>query len=57
MIDIVKKLSNNFKFLRVDFYNIEGVIYFGELTFYPGNCNEPIKPINVEKELGDLLIL
>lgn len=57
MIEIAKKLSANFKFLRVDLYNIDGEIYFGELTFFPGNCNEPIKPVKVEKELGALLIL
>lgn len=57
MIDIAKKLSSDFKFLRVDLYNIEGKIFFGELTFFPGNCNEPIKPIEAEKELGDLIIL
>lgn len=24
-------------FLRVDFYNVNGKIYFGELTFYPAS--------------------
>lgn len=27
----------NEPFLRVDFYNVEGKIYFGELTFYPAS--------------------
>ena len=34
MIDIAEKLSNGFPHIRVDLYNIEGQIYFGELTFY-----------------------
>lgn len=35
MLDVAKKLSNGFPFVRVDLYNIEGKIYFSELTFYP----------------------
>ena len=37
MVNLAEKLSKNFPFVRVDFYNINGVIYFGELTFSPGN--------------------
>ena len=35
MIKIAEDLSNEFKFVRVDLYNIDGRIYFGELTFTP----------------------
>ena len=31
-----KKLSKQFKFVRVDFYEINGEVYLGELTFTPG---------------------
>ena len=37
MIDIAKKLSADFKFVRVDLYDINGKVYFGELTFSPTN--------------------
>lgn len=33
MVEISEKLSNGFPELRVDLYNIDGNIYFGELTF------------------------
>ncbi len=33
MIKIAKKLSEDFEYVRVDLYNINGKIYFGELTF------------------------
>lgn len=33
MIEVAEKLSNGFPELRVDLYNIDGKIYFGELTF------------------------
>lgn len=35
MLKIAEKLSSGFKFVRVDLYNINGKIYFGELTFTP----------------------
>ena len=35
MLEIAETLSKDFPFVRVDLYNIEGKIYFGELTFYP----------------------
>lgn len=34
MIDIVNNLSKDFVQIRVDLYNINGKIYFGELTFF-----------------------
>lgn len=41
MIEFSKKLSTfggvAFPFVRVDFYEVEGQIYVGELTFYPTN--------------------
>ena len=33
MIKIAKQLSKEFSYVRVDLYNVDGVIYFGELTF------------------------
>ena len=37
MIEYAKILSSSFKYVRVDFYLVNGKIYFGELTFTPGN--------------------
>lgn len=33
MVEIAEKLSKGFPELRVDLYNIDGKIYFGELAF------------------------
>ncbi|MEQ3499762.1 ATP-grasp fold amidoligase family protein [Tenacibaculum sp. SSH1-16] len=55
MVKLVKKLAKPWKFVRIDFYNIEGAIYFGEITFYPGNCNEPVNPVEKRIELGSYL--
>lgn len=35
MFEIVEKLSLGIKFVRIDLYNIDEKIYFGEYTFYP----------------------
>lgn len=35
MKEIAKKLSRDFKFVRVDLYQIEDLVMFGELTFSP----------------------
>ena len=37
MLRIARKLSEDFPHVRVDLYNINGKIYFGELTFYDGS--------------------
>lgn len=37
MIELAEKLANGTSFLRVDFYNVGGQIYFGEMTFFPAS--------------------
>jgi len=36
MIVLAELLSSPFSFVRVDIYNVESGIYFGEYTFAPG---------------------
>ena len=52
MISIVEKLSEGFKFLRVDLYNIKGKIYFSELTFYPASGMLPFVPEEWDEKFG-----
>ena len=44
MQELVAKLSAGIPHLRVDFYNINGRIYFGELTFYHWSGLVPFVP-------------
>ena len=37
MLDYARKLSNKFCFCRVDFYEVDNVLYLGEMTFSPTN--------------------
>ena len=32
------KLAEPFKFVRVDFYEVDGTVYLGEMTFTPAAC-------------------
>ena len=52
MIDVAKKLSEDFKYVRVDLYNIDGRIYFGELTFCHGSGWEPLSSKEADFLLG-----
>lgn len=57
MISLAEKLSHGIPFLRVDFYNIQGLIYFGELTFYPGSGFGRWTRPDIDLRLGDLISL
>ena len=58
MIQLAEKLSVEQSFLRVDFYNINGLIYFGELTFYPRQVEwELFTDENIDLQLGSYLKL
>ena len=37
MFELAANLSKGFPFIRVDFYDVGGKIYFGEFTFYPSS--------------------
>lgn len=57
MKEIAKKLSQEIPFLRVDLYEIEGKIYFSELTFTPCAGFMPFNPEEFDGKLGNLLEL
>lgn len=57
MLNLAEKLSSNIPFLRVDFYEINNKLYFGELTFYPGSGFEEFKPEEWDEKLGEYIEL
>lgn len=57
MVDYAKKLSSEFKFVRVDFYEVNGKIYLGEMTFTPGANVFKYKKPGADKMVGDMLKL
>ena len=57
MLKLSKKLAQDIPFVRIDWYEINGELYFGELTFFPGSGYEVFNPIEWDKKLGDMLEL
>lgn len=57
MIRFSEKLSQEMPFVRVDFYEICGQIYFGELTFFPGSGYEKFTPADADNLLGSWINL
>lgn len=57
MIEVVEILASNFAHVRVDLYNVNGKIYFGEMTFTNGGGFDRILPVEYDKMLGNLWTL
>lgn len=57
MIEMARILSKEFIFARIDFYNINGKIYFGEITLSPAGGRDFELTDKAQKELGKLLDL
>lgn len=57
MINLSKIISKDFKHVRVDFYEVNGKIYFGELTFYHFSGFQPFNPNNWDNVFGEWINL
>ena len=57
MIECVETLSKDIPFLRIDLYNINGEIYFGEITFFPAAGVGKFEPMEWDYILGEKLKL
>lgn len=57
MVQFAERLSKDIRFVRVDFYEINGQLYFGELTFYPGAGFEEFTPEAYDYLLGSWIQL
>lgn len=57
MVKLSSILSKDIPFVRVDWYEINGKAYFGELTFFPGNGFEEFRPEEWDYKIGDMLKL
>ncbi len=57
MFDIVKKLCKPFPHVRVDLYDVEGKIYFGELTFTTNGGVINVCDPDYDKEIGSWINL
>jgi hypothetical protein len=57
MLEIARELSKDFPFVRVDLYDMDGKVVFGELTFTPHGCNHDYLSDEVQTCMGKNIII
>ena len=57
MITLAEVLAEDIPFVRVDFYEINEKLYFGEMTFFPGGGMTPFDPKEYDLLLGNYIDL
>lgn len=57
MMELARRLSAGIPYVRVDLYNVDGKIYFGEMTLYPMGGFMPFEPAEWNRTLGDMIDL
>ena len=57
MKEIAAKLSAGIPHVRVDLYNVNGNIYFGEMTFFHWGGMKPFQPREWDYKLGEMIKL
>lgn len=57
MIRVAKTLSKNYKLLRVDLYEANDRVYFGEMTFYPDSGFDTDILPSTDIEFGKILVI
>lgn len=53
MIELSEKLSVDIPHVRIDFYEVDEKIFFGEMTFFPGSGFEPFDDIKWDEQFGE----
>jgi hypothetical protein len=57
MIEIGNDIAKKFAYVRVDFYDVEGKLYYGEITLHHGSGFDTFEPKEYDRYFGDLLKL
>ncbi|WP_196805392.1 ATP-grasp fold amidoligase family protein [Butyrivibrio sp. NC3005] len=57
MIDIGKSIAKESPYVRVDFYDLDGKLYCGEVTFYHGGGYNRFDPEEYDRIFGEKLVL
>jgi hypothetical protein len=55
MIELAEIIGVKFPYVRIDFYDVDGVIYFGEITQHHGGGFDQIKPFEFDLKYGQML--
>jgi len=57
MIKLAEKLAKGINNVRVDLYDIDGKVYFSEMTFYHNGGMVAFEPYSIDSELGNDFIM
>lgn len=57
MIEIAERLGKGYPHVRIDLYDINGQIYFGEMTFFHFSGNVPFEPNEWDEQIGSWIKL
>ena len=57
MIELSEILAKDIPFVRTDFYEIDGKIYFGEITFFPASGMKAFVPEKWDYKFGGMILL
>lgn len=57
MLEISRQISSGYPFIRTDFYEIDGKLYFGEITLYPASGWAKFDPEEYDMIFGNMLKL
>lgn len=57
MVQLVREIAKSIPFVRVDLYNVNGYIYFGEITFFPASGTGRFTSLEWDYKLGNMLKL
>ena len=57
MIYVAEKISKKLPFARIDLYDVDNKIYFGEITLTPAGGLTPFRPIEKDKEYANMIDL
>lgn len=57
VLELAQKLAADIPFVRVDFYEVAGRSFFGEMTFYPGGGFEEFEPVEWDSRVGSWMEL
>ena len=57
MLRIGSEIAKMFHYVRVDFYDVDGKLYYGEITFHHGGGYNRFIPESYDRYFGDMLDL
>ncbi len=57
MVEIAEDIAKNFAYVRVDFYDVDGKLYYGEITLHHGSGFDTFEPEKYDLQYGEKLNL